>query len=281
MRLREASTVLVASLVLLVVGADPSRPALDSDEERDRVARHLDRVARDLRTHTPAALSAAQRRARAQTLDWLDEYRAQGRFPHNHVRPGERVPVFVDPHGTPCAVGYLLLRSGEHALVEEIVRTDNLVRVAELAEDSRLREWLRSHGLTLEEAARIQPTYGTIQVDGNDYEYGTVGLSVATAALVSYMAMARPDRSATWVDGLVIGAMVGHGALFAVGRGDRDRSEWAVGMNAAGFVLAAGAEVWRLTQRDESDEPPVTSGSARALIRPGVNGTEFGISWVH
>lgn len=35
----------------------------------------------------------------------------------NARRSGLVVPVFVDPHRTPCAVGYLMLRSAEHTLV--------------------------------------------------------------------------------------------------------------------------------------------------------------------
>ena len=69
--------------------------------------------------------------------------------------------MFVDEHGTHCAVGYLLKRSGETELIEQVVAADNNVRVMELAGSERFGDWLEDTGLTLAEAAWIQPRYGT------------------------------------------------------------------------------------------------------------------------
>ncbi|MXW68074.1 MAG: hypothetical protein F4Z72_13885, partial [Gemmatimonadales bacterium] len=127
--------------------------------EARRIEGHLRDVEEALRRKATDALSAAQRERRNTALNWLREYRERGEFPHNHTHAGGRVPVFVDEHGTPCAVAYLLQRSGRENLVREIAGADNNVYAWELADDGRFSEWLDEMGLTLEEAARIQPNY--------------------------------------------------------------------------------------------------------------------------
>lgn len=128
--------------------------------ETRRIQGHLLDVEGALRRKATDALSAAQRERRNTALNWLREYRERGEFPHNHTHADGRVPVFVDEHGTPCAVAYLLQRSGRGDLVKEIAGADNNVYAWELAADARFSEWLDETGLTLGEAARIQPQYG-------------------------------------------------------------------------------------------------------------------------
>jgi hypothetical protein len=99
------------------------------------------------------ALTRARRRAIAR----LHEYRTAGRFPRNHRVLGH-IPTFVDEHGTACAVGFLMQRSGHDELVEEIVRTDNHVYIEHITEGPAL-DWIRFSGLTQEECAVIQPSY--------------------------------------------------------------------------------------------------------------------------
>ena len=127
--------------------------------EMRRIQGHLLDVERTLRGKPTGALSDEQRERRNAALDWLREYRERGEFPHNHTHAGGRVPVFVDEHGTPCAVAYLLQRSGRAELVQEIASGGNNVYAWELSGDARFSEWLDETGLTLEEAARIQPQY--------------------------------------------------------------------------------------------------------------------------
>lgn len=254
------------------------------DPEVTRIREHLSLVSSELRATVPDGLSDAQRGARAATIAWLDEYRRNRVFPHNHVLPGGRVPVFVDPHGTPCAVGYLLLRSGEHDLVEEIVRTDNLVRVPDLRGDARLASWLESRGLTLAEAARIQPAYEPRppleQASKSSYRATTVGLSIATAALASYSAMAEPRAGAPWVDGLTVGAALGHTYLLvdARGSGNADEPAWAQAANFLGLMVGAASQIVRLSRRGGDDTPAVAAArSVRPYLRPGRYGTEVGV----
>lgn len=260
----------------------PQTTATDAADERIRIQTHLARVSEHLRVRPPARLTPEQRAARRVTLQWLDEYRAAGVFPHNHVRPGTRTPVFVDPHGTPCAVGYLLLRSGEDELVEEIVRTDNLVQVPELGGDPRLQRWLDAHGITLEEAAMIQPQYGGTPPDigvqnTSGYVPATVGFSIATAALVSYNALVGTKSGAPLVDGLVVGATLGHLALLTSdGSGDHHTS---TAFNVFGAFVGVGTELVRLMGR--SDEGNARQAGLSSHVAPGPNGMEVGLVLRH
>lgn len=254
------------------------------DAEVARIQDHLGGVLRSLQTDPPAHLTPRQLAARRTAIGWLEEYRAAGRFPHNHVHPEGRVPVFVDPHGTPCAVGYLMLRSGEHELVEEIVRTDNLVRVPELAGDERLGAWLDEHGLTLAEAARIQPMYQPQPppqmpvVHARYDEPVTVGLSVATAALASYAAMVEPREGRPWLDALMIGTTVGHTALLVnAGTNDVEDEGWVIGLNVVGALVALGSTVVRALGRDDVETGQAEAG-VQAFVAPGRYGTEVGFS---
>jgi hypothetical protein len=53
----------------------------------------------------------------------------------------------------------LLASSGRRDIVDRVARTDNNVRVAQLAGDTAFTAWLDANGLTLAEAAWIQPKY--------------------------------------------------------------------------------------------------------------------------
>lgn len=99
------------------------------------------------------ALAAARKREIAR----LAAYREAGRFPRNHRIFG-RTPTFVDDHGTPCAVGFLMQRSGHRDLVKSIARDDNNVYIENIADGPAL-DWIQLSGLTQDECARIQPSY--------------------------------------------------------------------------------------------------------------------------
>lgn len=120
-----------------------------------RVREHLRRTERALR----AAATDERADARPRHLDRLREYRERGEFPRNrHAR--ERSPVFVDDSGTHCAVGYLLHEDGRADLVREVVERENTVRVEDLPDDDPVLDWAEANGLSREDLARIQPSYG-------------------------------------------------------------------------------------------------------------------------
>jgi hypothetical protein len=95
--------------------------------------------------------------ARSREISRLSAYREAGRFPRNHRILG-RIPTFVDDRGTPCAVGFLMQRSGHRALVKAIARDDNNVYIENITEGPAL-DWIQLSGLTQDECARIQPSY--------------------------------------------------------------------------------------------------------------------------
>lgn len=139
------------------------------------ITAHLEEVLADLRAAPLDALDPARRAARDAALDVLEDYVAGGVYPHNLADADGRerpvpfdgafdggptaTPVFVDEHGTPCAVAAMLLGTGAGALVERVAEADNQVYVHELAGDVALEAWADAHGLTLGELARIQPRY--------------------------------------------------------------------------------------------------------------------------
>ncbi len=71
------------------------------------------------------------------------------------------MPYFVDAEGTRCALAHLLEIGGQTQLVSDVAARRNNARVHELASHAELIHWLGCAGLTLEEAARIQPSYCT------------------------------------------------------------------------------------------------------------------------
>jgi hypothetical protein len=126
--------------------------------EQRRVEAHL-RGAEQLARRRNPRLDSLRARNRALLLDELARYRKAGRFPRNHEFRNALVPHFVDTHGTRCALAHLLEISGQAELVRDIATYRNNARVRELSSSAELIAWLASAGLSLEEAARIQPSY--------------------------------------------------------------------------------------------------------------------------
>jgi hypothetical protein len=124
-----------------------------------RLRAHFDSVNAELRHAKALQLTPSQGRARATLIGWLQEYRDAGKFPRNERFPELALPFFRDGQGTLCAMAYLIERSGRRDLVDRVALTRNNAFIAELANDPALRVWLDSVGLSLAEAARIQPTY--------------------------------------------------------------------------------------------------------------------------
>jgi hypothetical protein len=145
----------IAIAVVVVLGGCSGS---DRGREIGRIRAHLERVERELRASTPTTLNADQARRRALVIDHLHRYIEAERYPENHVSD-EMTPIFIDRGGARCAMAAVLEASGQHALVERIARTHNLAYIEELKDDPELAAWLNENGLTLIEAARIQPAY--------------------------------------------------------------------------------------------------------------------------
>lgn len=125
--------------------------------EAQRIATHLHLVAAYLRNHGQDGIPPVALAMRTKLLRDLDAYADRGSFPQNEVLP-YRNPVFIDPYGTACAVGQLMIESGHRALAQDISRTMNLAYVKDMQRPDVL-EWAVEHGFTENELAWIQPGY--------------------------------------------------------------------------------------------------------------------------
>ncbi len=145
--------------------AAPATPSVGSvaearEVEIARIHVHFDSVLVELEARDVSALSATRRSARTSLMRTLRAYSARGVFPHNYDFPDRPTPYFVDRKtGTLCAVAFLLESTGHRDIVDRVARANNNVWVAELRDDAAFADWLDEHGLTLDEAARIQVPY--------------------------------------------------------------------------------------------------------------------------
>ena len=96
-------------------------------------------------------------------------------FPQN-TEFAHRIPYFVDKSGTQCAVAYLVAQSGHSDLVARIAHRQNHALVDELAANTELALWLRNAGLSVREAARIQPGYDPAPLKRFDTWFSSAGL---------------------------------------------------------------------------------------------------------
>ncbi len=151
---------------------------------RRQLQRHFDTVVAFLLLNTPDSIEVAldrlqtEQRASWSTADreaWRDrliasrraliirlvDYRNRGQFPRNEGRAAAPVPIFVDNHNIACAVGHLMRISHRERDVAGIQRESNLVYVPDVTAGP-LVAWTLTSGITLEEAALIQPAYGPV-----------------------------------------------------------------------------------------------------------------------
>ena len=101
------------AIATVLVASAASAQAPREAHERHRIQMHLAHVASVLRARRLDHLSSAQREARNAALEMLDVYTAAGEFPKNTEQPDRYGPVFIDEQGTACAVGYLLIATGQ------------------------------------------------------------------------------------------------------------------------------------------------------------------------
>jgi hypothetical protein len=164
--MKRVSVILVAAASTVLLSAASwridrplSQRALHLRAEVARLRAHFDSVDTELRTRDVSHLSVEQRANRARLIGWLREYRNAGRFPQNDQFPGRTIPFFRDSRGTLCAMAYLVDRSGRGDIVDRIARARNNAYIGELTDDRNLVAWIDESGLSVAEAARIQPQY--------------------------------------------------------------------------------------------------------------------------
>src|ERR1051326_986852 len=124
-----------------------------------------------LRGRDVSGLSRELREERTRNLDEFHAYIMAGNFPMNYDHE-ERRPCFIDRDGGVCAVGNLLVRSGEKKLAYYLAQ-HNLYDYVKDMNVEELAEWQKTSGLTVEELSLIQPTYnGWGRGSSNKKNYG-------------------------------------------------------------------------------------------------------------
>lgn len=152
-------------------------------EENLRIRTHLEYVENLLRKRDISQLEPELQENRRQMLDLLHFYWNEGVFPRNYDYQNERKPCFIDKDGRICAVGYLVEHTAGKVVAEAI--NDKYKYEALLAmNDPLLDDWITQCGLTKEECAMIQPTYGSYPVYVyDDYNHISAGYGVPSAIL--------------------------------------------------------------------------------------------------
>ena len=168
------------------LGPDVWEDHLSALEVKQQLQEHFAQVIERLESTNTTSLKRALTRAEANAIQpWtqsqrraalislatnrqrqiarLRYYMNRGLFPQNEGQSTSAVPIFVDQHQTHCAVGFLMHSDGNDSGVASIVRANNLVRVNDVRRGSMI-DWIRSSGLTQEEAALIQPGYPVPEV---------------------------------------------------------------------------------------------------------------------
>jgi hypothetical protein len=181
------------------------------------IAAHLQSVEYQLRAKEMPHLESVAAGRREALLDVLHDYWERGVFPHNHNHPEGETPVFVDEHGSLCAVGAMLAASGHHELVAQVVELDVHARVAQLDVD----DWAAAHGFSPVELALIQPSYGPYQTEPASAYLAGSGFLDAAILGTSWGVMS--GNGADWLPALDLGLGVAAVAM-GVARWSWDRS---------------------------------------------------------
>jgi hypothetical protein len=148
-------------------------------DEKLRIETHLAYVENLLRHKPDSHLSPGQKVKRTFLLDNLRSYRAAGIFPGNYDFPEERKPCFIDKNGNICAVGFLIEQTAGRAFAEQINEQFQYATIWEM-QLPEISAWAQENGLTLEECAIIQPTYGPQPV----YSYNHIPPKYGAASAV-------------------------------------------------------------------------------------------------
>ncbi len=186
-------------------------PETDVDEAL-RLRTHLSHVEQILRSRNTDHLSTELKEKRSDLLDLLHQYWNAGIFPRNYDHPDQRRPCFIDRDGNICAVGFLVEKTAGREAAEQINARHQYDLITDM-DLARLDDWIAGSGLTLEECAMIQPTYGYYPYPDN--EIGSTyaipsalltGVNVSMLTLNSIQVLTNSDNSLVPIVGMVTGA---------------------------------------------------------------------------
>jgi hypothetical protein len=154
-------------------------PTANTDEIL-RIKTHLEYVELYLRNKDVTNLNAERIQDRIYLLDLLHKYREAGIFPRNYDYTDKRKPCFIDKEGSICAVGYLVEQTAGREAAEQINHKYKYEEVLSM-NDKTVDDWIAGSGLTKEECAMIQPTYGG--GPNGEANYISTGYAVSSSAL--------------------------------------------------------------------------------------------------
>lgn len=270
-------------------GARTARAIERRDSEVRRIRAHFDSVERELLERDVSALTPAQRKARIRNIRTLHLYRERGDFPQNRDFPDRKIPYFIDAGGRLCAVAHLLATSGRRDIVDRVAARRNNAYVHELADEPGLAAWLDSAGLSLDEAARIQPDYewnfppdptdvaaARARSDRRYLAAAGVTASAGSGALVWNLSSTAPTtRRLRGATGLAAGAAA---TLLGLSRLDESGAPRAMGaLNVAVGLASAGTAI-RTLRRAPQSPPPSTATVGAAPIRRAAPSLAFAVS---
>ncbi len=265
------------ALHFTVIPGDDS--AARHSAEVQRIQRHFDGAIALLESRDVAALSPSHLTNRRTLTERLRRYRDRGAFPRNYDFPGEAVPYFVDRRsGIVCAVGHLIESTGRRDLVDRVAAADNNVWVAELAADDEFRAWLDQHGVTLDEAARIQVPYvgepppilreSAASVNTNAPTIA-LGAALGTSALAHFSSNLGQRRSIAFLGAAAGAIAIATGAAqFKTGGDQTIGSATIIGGLASLFV--ARQTLGRFTQSRRSMQAREATLAERTRIAPTI-----------
>lgn len=141
------------------------KPDATSNEDL-RIRTHLAYVENLLRQKDVSDLSTELQLKRTHLLNLLHDYWSRGVFPRNYDYKNQHRPCFIDKDGRICAVGYLIEQTAGRKTAEVINVKHKYDRIVEMR-DEMVANWINNSGLTKEECAMIQPSYGPPPCNGN------------------------------------------------------------------------------------------------------------------
>jgi len=150
-------------------------PDLTTDEDL-RIKTHFEYVENLLRQKEMPGLSPELRQKRKLLLDLLHNYQAKGIFPRNYDYKSNREPCFIDKENRICAVGYLIEKTVGRKIAEDINRKHKYDRILAM-NDKTVDSWIEASGLSKEEVAMIQPTYGFQPTYSDNHITAVYGIS--------------------------------------------------------------------------------------------------------
>ena len=159
-------------------------------------------------------------------------------------------------------MAYLIHRSGRSDIVDRVEATRNNAYIAELADDPALIAWLDSSGLTVAEAARIQPAY-----PGDDYriitDYNVSPILLGGALLATAtLNVVKPSYAAGVLGVLAGGVAIGVAGKYSYDNSRIDRGAGLI-MGLGGVAVGAGIHGVLETRRNHRSADGITSPGSR------------------